>query len=720
MTITTQDYTYEALGLMVNFGLVLPHGHIFIDDTIQRVATVNSKGQKDGWYCFHRIGNNGHIAGAYGEWRESGRTERYKSWESEIMSQDQRNALNKVVSIKFEQAEAKRKNDLEKCIERCVEIWSLASKEGNHDYLIHKKITLNGARLYDNKVIVPVNDIDFNIKGLQKIDCESKRFESGTNKKGNSFLIGKIANKNGKIIFCEGYATGSTLHESSKLPVVVCFDAGNLEPVIENYRSKYPLDSYEFIICADDDRENKSGNVGIEKANKAAELYSCRVIVPLFNDESTNPTDFNDLHCLQGIDDVKDQVIGRIQRTEQLDDCKLPIKYLGDMITIIESSGSEINRTATIHGAISFISHCCAGQITTSTNENCNLFIANASRSSDNLNYISSSLDSMFRHIMYNDDNEEYGTVRTDRFTNASQVNTHFKNHKTLLYLPDDIGGAVSKRNYQSSGALDSVLSKLKSLATGSIFSFVGEDGKKSVIDNPSMGMYANLKESDFYHFAKTSDNGFLSLFITNVSKDYEFKQNKSKRRSQITNKVHSPFIEHCQTILNNMRNEIAKKSVTVLDFEIDPMHYHADFTSLVDDYGLNEHRHYVNSYYDNFKRLSAIIAYWNGEKEIVPKSIIESCAKYVCYRLKILIEELEVKKSDDVTSDVRARVFDTIYKSGNKGIAESILIRCCSLYRKLSVDDRMNLIAALIMDNQIEERMNVTKGRQGKRFFIV
>ncbi|MGZ3921431.1 MAG: hypothetical protein ACXVC7_14120 [Bacteroidia bacterium] len=720
MSITTQDYLSESLSLMVNFGLVLPHNHVFIDGEIHRVATVNSKGQKDAWYCFHSIGNNGHIAGAYGEWRESGKTVKYKSWEGEIMSSEQRDMLNKVVNIKFEQSEIKRKNDLEKCIERCIEVWSLAKTDGYHDYLLNKKIALNGAKLHDNKVIVPVHDIDLNIKGLQKIEIDSKRFETGTNKKGNSFLIGKIPLDTGKVLFCEGYATGSTLFDATKLPVVVCFDAGNLDPVIENYRQKYQFDTHEFIICADDDRENKSGNVGIEKANHAAEMHSCRVIVPLFNDESSNPTDFNDLFLLQGMEEVKSQILGRIQRQEQLEDCELPIKYLGDMITIIESCGSEINRSATIHGAISFISHCCAGQIETSTNENCNLFIANASRSSDNLNYISMSIDNMFRHIMYNDDNEEYGTVRTDRFTNASQVNTHFKKHKSLLYLPDDIGGAVSKRNYQSSGALDSVLSKIKSLATGNVFSFVGDDGKKNVIDNPSMGIYANLKESDFYHFAKTSDSGFLTLFITNVVKDYEFKHNKSKRRSQITNKVHSAFVEHCQTILNNSRNEIVRKSAIVLDFEYSPEHYKDDFTSIVDEYGLNEHRSYINAAFDNFKRLSAIIAYWNGERNTISKSVTESCAKYVCYRLKVLIEELNVKKSDDITGDVRARVLDTIYKSGNKGIAESILIRCCSLYRKLSVDDRMNLISAMIMDKHIEERINSSKGRQGKRFFII
>jgi hypothetical protein len=328
----------------------------------------------------------------------------------------------------------------------------------------------------------------------------------------------------------------------------------------------------------------------------------------------------------------------------------------------------------------------------------------------------------MFKHLTYEDDNDDnvYGTVRTDRFTSAPQVNTHFRKHKTLIYLPDDIGGAVSKRNYQSSGALDSVISKIKTINKGDIFSFVGEDGKKYVIENPSIGIYANLKESDFYHFAKTSDSGFLTLFITNVVKNNEFKVNKSKRRSQITNECHANFIEHCNSILSPKKNPYNKKSAAVLDFAYDPIHYYADFTGIVDHHGVNEYRSYISGYYDSFKKLAGVIAFWNGSDGIISREIMEACAKYCCYRLKVLIEELEVKKSDDITGDSRTRVLDTIYKSGESGLSEARLIQCCALYRKLAIDDRIALINALIMDKQIEERINDGKGRHGKRFYYV
>jgi len=709
------DAVYTAIGVLQDFGLLV--SHLEIDDEIHRVPTKNSKGQKDGWYCFHDIGTHGHIAGAYGEWRDGGQSFKYRSWDGQIMSGDQRAQLDKVVKQKFENAEAKKKSDLEQCIKRCIAQWDNGKVSGEHAYLSRKNIRLLGARLSNDAIIFPLHDIEFNIKGLQKIWDDKKRFETGTSKKGHGFLIGKVRTEGGKVLFCEGYATGATLAEASDLPVVVCVDAGNLEPVIASYRNKYSYETHEFIICADDDRFKDCGNAGIDKANLAAELHSCRVITPIFSSDDTKPTDFNDLHCLEGLSEVKAQILGRVARAELIDS-DLDIKYLGDIVTLIESSSSEINRSATIHGALSFISHACSGQVTTSQGDKCNIFIANASHSADSVGYVARGIDSIFYHVI-GDNEEDLGAIRTDRLTSVSQFNKHYQLHKTMLYLPDDIGGAVARRNYQSSGATDSVLSKIKTVFNGDTqFSFVGDDGKRVIIADAHINICAGIKESDFYHFAKTSDNGFLTMFITNVVNDADFKTNKSRRKSQITNAIHKPFIEHCTTMLSSGYGYAFKCPATVLDFEYDPVHYKQAF----DDVAIHkkEYRQYVTDAYDNFKRLSAILAFWNGDRSIVPRATLESCAKYCIYRLKSVIDELDVKKSDDVTGDVRARVLDAVFKAKEKGITETKLVENTSLYRKLTTDERITVIMSMITDGQIEQR--ITKGRggvHGKRFFM-
>jgi hypothetical protein len=157
-----------------------------------------------------------------------------------------------------------------------------------------------------------------------------------------------------------------------------------------------------------------------------------------------------------------------------------------------------------------------------------------------------------------------------------------------------------------------------------------------------------------------------------------------------------------------------------VIDYEYDPAHYYDDFMSIVDDDARKELKAYLTNGYDLFKRLSAIVAYWNGDK-VISRDVMESCAGYVCSRLKTVIDELEVKKTDDITQDVRARVLDTVYRAGDKGITNTNLTRCCALYRKLTIDERNTLMLALEDDKQI--KIKDAKGRAGKdgrSFFIV
>ena len=105
----------------------------------------------------------------------------------------------------------------------------------------------------------------------------------------------------------EGFATAVTIHKATNCPVVVCFDAGNVEHVLGNLKTKYP--NKDFIIAADNDMW-KENNVGKEKAEIAAIKYDAKVILPSFKygHKDHLPTDFNDLEKLSGINEVKRQI----------------------------------------------------------------------------------------------------------------------------------------------------------------------------------------------------------------------------------------------------------------------------------------------------------------------------------------------------------------------------------------------------------------------------
>ena len=99
-------------------------------------------------------------------------------------------------------------------------------------------------------------------------------------------------------------ATAATIHEATGQPVAVCFDAGNLKPVAEALRAKFP--DIKLIICADNDRF-ADGNPGVTKATAAAQAVGGLVVVPQFPD-GTEGSDFNDLVAETNLDEVRRQI----------------------------------------------------------------------------------------------------------------------------------------------------------------------------------------------------------------------------------------------------------------------------------------------------------------------------------------------------------------------------------------------------------------------------
>jgi putative DNA primase/helicase len=78
--------------------------------------------------------------------------------------------------------------------------------------------------------------------GLQKIfDDGTKKFIKNSHLAGSFYVIGNIENPE-KIMICEGLATGLSIHLASRIPVIVSFNAGNLEPVAKAaFSSTYKL-----------------------------------------------------------------------------------------------------------------------------------------------------------------------------------------------------------------------------------------------------------------------------------------------------------------------------------------------------------------------------------------------------------------------------------------------------------------------------------------------
>jgi hypothetical protein len=130
-----------------------------------------------------------------------------------------------------------------------------------------------------------------------------KYFTKGGQKKGCFYLLGDVTDT---IIFCEGYSTGASIYEATKIAVAICFDAGNLLPVALELSTKHP--NAKLLVAGDDDRHNEV-NTGRVKACETATHVGGSVVFPVFDEhEKDNPTDFNDLHRLTGLKEVKKQI----------------------------------------------------------------------------------------------------------------------------------------------------------------------------------------------------------------------------------------------------------------------------------------------------------------------------------------------------------------------------------------------------------------------------
>lgn len=210
---------------------------------------------------------------------------------------------------------------------------TMPPEDGKNQYFTNKGILhllpLLGAHSGEDKngrySIISVHDMNFNFTGAQRIYENSwsddkgkktnKNFIQGTLFKddatdlpyGTHKLIGNI-DPSKPIIFCEGVADSGTDHSATGLPVAICLNKGNLYHVVGLYRQKYP--NTRLIIASDNDFYNPSkGNVGFAAALDAARDHRAEYTLPSFSglNIETQPTDYNDLEKLAGLDVVRSQ-----------------------------------------------------------------------------------------------------------------------------------------------------------------------------------------------------------------------------------------------------------------------------------------------------------------------------------------------------------------------------------------------------------------------------
>jgi len=140
---------------------------------------------------------------------------------------------------------------------RADKIWAGLPDEGRSPYLQSKGVKAYGLRFSRGSIVVPARDIDGKLWTLQFINKDGgKLFLSGGAKRGRFHLIGRLPDKGqalSAVGVAEGYATAEAgfTAAAKAFPMAVAFDAGNILPVSEAFRARYP--EARIIIFADHD-----------------------------------------------------------------------------------------------------------------------------------------------------------------------------------------------------------------------------------------------------------------------------------------------------------------------------------------------------------------------------------------------------------------------------------------------------------------------------------
>ena len=193
---------------------------------------------------------------------------------------------------------------------RATRIWA-ASRPApeDHPYLVDKRAKPLALRMdASRRLVVPLQDIDGRIHSLETIAPDgAKRFLAGGAKKEHFAVVGAeprpLGVPSGPVLICEGWATGASLHIATGHTVIAAMDAGNLKPVAEALRARFP--AADLVLVADNDvKPDRDGNPGVEAARKVALAVDGRLAVP------ESPGDANDLFCAEGADAVAALVAG--------------------------------------------------------------------------------------------------------------------------------------------------------------------------------------------------------------------------------------------------------------------------------------------------------------------------------------------------------------------------------------------------------------------------
>ena len=215
----------------------------------------------------------------------------YESGTLDAMTEAEKAELRERIRREKKAAQEKRERERKESAERAKSLWATYRYATEENAYLRRKgvLPLGDMRQdVDGRLVLPLLNAEGETVSLQFIGADGeKRFLPGGEKKGCFFPVpAKDGGKSGPLLIGEGAATVLSCCMATGYAGLVAFDAGNLLPVAELARQKYP--GREIIICGDNDCTEKDGkprpeekNTGVLCGRKAAEATGARLAVAL-------------------------------------------------------------------------------------------------------------------------------------------------------------------------------------------------------------------------------------------------------------------------------------------------------------------------------------------------------------------------------------------------------------------------------------------------------
>ena len=250
---------------------------IEVTPDFQRFPTAK-KDRLDGYFRVFQFGK--FTACHYGDWRQGTSYDwRDGHQTKDVLTDREREAMRRKILEEQKKEEERRLRAIAQHKKLFDSLPSADSRVTVHPYLIKKGLLKAYVARYnslDDTLLFPFMDSRGRFTGYEAIDPTGrKKIAKDSTKKGSFCVLNPKCCRFSVLYACEGYATGISIYEATRLTVIVCIDAGNLTEGIRSASQYLEVSPASIVIAADNDTNRK----GETEAQKACESLGCRYVL---------------------------------------------------------------------------------------------------------------------------------------------------------------------------------------------------------------------------------------------------------------------------------------------------------------------------------------------------------------------------------------------------------------------------------------------------------